>query len=147
MQRLTHWLGTIAAAIVICFGCLGLLQPAIAADLTLQPLQTLAARAPVSNEVIRNRVDEKLGSAYGQKIDLNNSNISNFAQYPGLYPTLARIIVKNAPYGDVEEVLEIPGLSDRQKEILQSNLDHFAATEVERALVGGADRFNNGIYK
>jgi photosystem II PsbU protein len=94
-----------------------------------------------------NVVDEKLGSEFGQKIDLNNSNIQTFTQYSGLYPTLARKIIKNAPYAEVEDVLDIPGLSDRQKETLQANLEHFTVTAVEKALVEGEDRYNPGIYK
>jgi photosystem II PsbU protein len=43
--------------------------------------------------------------------------------------------------------LNIPGLSDRQKEKLQANLEHFTITEVEPALVSGQDRINPGIYK
>jgi photosystem II PsbU protein len=78
---------------------------------------------------------------------LNNSNIDAFKQYPGLYPTLARTIIRNAPYKNVEDVLNIADLSDRQKDTLQANLDHFTVTEVEKALVEGEDRYNPGIYK
>ncbi|MGB8702486.1 MAG: photosystem II complex extrinsic protein PsbU [Thermosynechococcaceae cyanobacterium] len=96
---------------------------------------------------LQNVVDEKLGGEYGRKIDLNNSNIDAFTQYPGLYPTLARVIIKNAPYEKAEDVLKISGLSDRQKDTLQANLEHFTVTKVERALVEGEDRYNPGIYK
>jgi len=147
MQRLAHWLGTVALTVVLYLSAWGLPQPAIAASAAFQPMPVLAARAPISNEVIRNRVDEKLGSEFGQRIDLNNTNIRAFADYPGLYPTLAGILIKNAPYENVEDILEIPGLTERQKEILRSNMDHFAVTDVEDALVYGSDRFNNGIYK
>jgi photosystem II PsbU protein len=44
-------------------------------------------------------------------------------------------------------VLDIPGLSDRQKETLKVNLEHFTVTTVEKALVEGEDRYNPGIYK
>jgi photosystem II PsbU protein len=54
--------------------------------------------------------------------------------------------VDNAPYQSVEDVLEIPGLSDRQKELLQANLDKFAITKVDTTFVEGGDRYNNGIY-
>lgn len=146
MQRITRWLGVISLVMITCLGILGLTQPVMAADLTLQPAQVLAARAPISNEILRNQVDQKLGSEYGQRIDLNNTNIRSFAEYPGLYPTLARILVKNAPYESVEDVLDIPGLSERQKNTLQANLGNFAVTDVENALVEGSDRYNNGIY-
>ena len=32
------------------------------------------------------------------KIDLNNANINTFRQVRGMYPTLGRIIIDNAPY-------------------------------------------------
>ncbi len=78
---------------------------------------------------------------------MNNSNIQTFTQYSGLYPNLARTIIKNAPYEKVEDILNIPGLSDRQKEMLKANLEHFTVTEVEKALVEGEDRYNPSIYK
>ncbi len=140
MQRLIHWLCLSLVVITGCLGCLGWTQPALAASLSFQPARILAV------ETLRNRADEKLGEI-GQRIDLNNTNIMAFARYRGLYPTLAKAIVKNAPYESVEQVLDIPGLSDRQKATLKANLDHFTVTDVEAALVEGADRFNNGIYK
>jgi photosystem II PsbU protein len=101
----------------------------------------------VAAKLLENAADAKLASEYGQKIDLNNANITAFAQYPGLYPTLAKLILKNAPYDSVEDVLQISGLSARQKDTLKANLGHFAVTEVETALVSGDDRYNNGVYK
>jgi photosystem II PsbU protein len=64
-----------------------------------------------------------------------------------MYPTLARMIARNAPFDSVEDVLKMPGLTERQKDILRANLDYFTVTSPEDALVEGADRFNNGIYR
>lgn len=140
VKRLANFLGLIGT---ICLWVLIWVQPVTAMDLVLrQPNCILALETPLGNVV-----DEKLGSEFGQKIDLNNSNIQVFTQFPGLYPNLARKIIKNAPYAEVEDVLDIPGLSDRQKETLQANLDHFTVTAVEKALVEGEDRYNPGIYK
>lgn len=139
IERLKYILGL---AIVICLWGLIWIQPAIAKSLVPQPNSTIAIEIPLGNVV-----DEKLRGEFGQKIDLNNSNIQTFTQYPGLYPTLARKIIKNAPYEAVEDVLDIPGLSDRQKETLKANLDRFTVTAVEKALVEGEDRYNPGIYK
>jgi photosystem II PsbU protein len=49
-------------------------------------------------EEIRNAVDDKLSTEYGSKLDLNNTNVQAFTKFPGLYPTIAGKIVKNAPY-------------------------------------------------
>ncbi|MGB8701449.1 MAG: photosystem II complex extrinsic protein PsbU [Thermosynechococcaceae cyanobacterium] len=130
-----------SAMIVACLSVLSWFGPVNAAILNGSvPSAVLAVE-------YTNAADAKLASEYGQKIDLNNANISKFAQYKGLYPTVARLIVKNAPYKSVDDVLKLPGLSSRQKETLQANLDNFTVTEVETALVSGDDRFNNGAYK
>ncbi|MBM0740204.1 photosystem II complex extrinsic protein PsbU [Phormidium sp. CLA17] len=104
------------------------------------------AAAEVEEAELRDVVSDKM-SELGAKIDLNNTNMRSFRLYQGMYPTLASLIVKNAPYENVEDVLEIDGLTDRQKEVLRANLDSFTATPQESALVEGADRINNGIYR
>ncbi|WP_298616192.1 photosystem II complex extrinsic protein PsbU [uncultured Thermosynechococcus sp.] len=134
MQRLGRWLALAYFVGVSLLGWINWSAP------------TLAASASTEEELV-NVVDEKLGTAFGEKIDLNNANIAAFIQYRGLYPTLAKLIIKNAPYQSVEDVLNIPGLTERQKEILRQNLDHFTVTEMETALVEGGDRYNNGLYK
>lgn len=136
-----------------CLGWLGLPQSAIASpmplvysaslsNVTLQSLPVVLAEAP-----LRNAADDKLATEFGKKIDLNNSHVRTFRQYPGMYPTLAGKIIQNAPYEKVEDVLEIPGLSDRQKELLQANLDKFTVTEADPTFVEGGDRFNPGVYE
>jgi photosystem II PsbU protein len=102
---------------------------------------------PVLAEEIRNAVDDKLATEYGSKLDVNNTNVAAFAKYRGLYPTIAGKIVKYAPYDSVEDVLKIPGLSDAEVQRIQENLDKFTITPPDPALVEGADRFNNGVYK
>jgi photosystem II PsbU protein len=139
IKRFMYIFGLIS---MICLWGLIWIQPVIATNLVSQPNPVLAIEIPFGNVI-----DEKLRSEFGQKIDLNNSNIQTFTQYPGLYPNLAREIIKNAPYEEVEDVLDIPGLSDRQKETLKANLEHFTVTAVEKALVEGEDRYNPGIYK
>ena len=145
MKRLLRLL-MIFALVLGSFGWLGQPTTAMAASLSGVALRSTPILAAESAEVLRNRVDQKLGEIHG-KIDLNNTNVRAFRRFSGFYPTLAGKIVKNAPYEKVEDVLNIPGLSDRQKEILQANLDSFTVTDVEDALVQGADRINNGIYR
>lgn len=103
--------------------------------------------SPYVAEELRNAVDDKLSTEYGSKLDLNNTNVQAFAKFPGLYPTIAGKILQNAPYDAVEDLLDIPNLSDRERTIIEKNLDNFAVTEPDPALVEGADRFNNGVYK
>ena len=69
-----------------------------------------------------------------------------FAVYAVFYPNLASKIIQNAPYNDVEDVLEIPGLSESQKERLQANLDNFVVTKMSDVMNAGDDRYNPGVY-
>ena len=55
--------------------------------------------------------------------------MTDFCQYQGLYPTLAKLIVQHGPFARVEDVLSIPKLSDRQKEALKTNLNRFTVSK------------------
>lgn len=149
MKRFLRLL-TILSLLMGCLSWLGVPQSALAATFPQAGLQMNAATFTpklLAVEDLRNVMEEKMRTEFGKKIDLNNTNVRAFRQYPGLYPTLAGVVVKNAPYEKVEDVLKISGLTDRQKELLQANLDNFTVTDVEQALVEGDDRINNGIYR
>ncbi len=133
---------SVLCLLVGCWGWLGAAQNAYAANLN----GITFSNTPVLAAELRNIIDDKLRTEYGKKLDLNNTNVRAFRQYPGLYPTLASKIVQNAPYEKVEDVLNLPELTDKQKELLQANLDKFTVTEVEPHLVEGDDRYNNGLY-
>lgn len=108
-------------------------------------LPTLLANA--GSGELRNSIDDKLDTDYGNKIDVNNTNIASFRKFRGLYPTIAGKVVSNAPYDSVEDVLNIPGLSEIEKDRLEQNIGIFTISAPDPALVEGADRFNNGVYK
>jgi photosystem II PsbU protein len=114
---------------------------AMAADLSLFQLNSTPIMA-----VRRNTTDDKLREIGVGKLDLNNSDVRDFRQLRGFYPNLASKIIKNAPYDSVEDVLDIPGLSETQKERLQANLDNFIVTETEASMNAGDDRYNPGVY-
>ncbi|MBD2178124.1 photosystem II oxygen evolving complex protein PsbU [Pseudanabaena sp. FACHB-1998] len=79
------------------------------------------------------------------KIDLNNANINAFRQVRGVYPTLGRIIIENAPYKSFDEVLNIAGLTEAQKELLKANADMFSLKKPDESL--GRERINNANYR
>jgi photosystem II PsbU protein len=147
MKRLIRLVITLSL-FVGCLGWFGSFQSAMAANLRdfgfTRPSVLLAAESTGS---LRNAVEDKMATEYGKKIDLNNTNLRAFRQYPGMYPTLASLIFKNAPYEKVEDVLKISGLTEKQKEVLQANLDNFTVSEESKELVEGDDRINNGIYR
>jgi photosystem II PsbU protein len=133
-------------AFSLCLTCLvGVTQPSMAATFGNASL-VLANAKPVPGEVLRNSADDKLGTEFGKKIDINNTNVRGFRKYPGLYPTIARKVVDNAPYKSVEDVLDIPGLSEKQKEVLEANLENFTITTKDDTFTEGGDRYNNGYY-
>jgi photosystem II PsbU protein len=127
----------IFALVLLALGCLG--TPA-------QALNFPQVSSPVAILADLNAADAKLTTEFGQKIDLNNTNIREFRDLKGFYPNLAGTIIKNAPYESVQEVLRIAGLSDRQKGLLQANLDKFTVTDPSVELTEGDDRFNPGVY-
>jgi photosystem II PsbU protein len=135
-------LARIFAVFALIIGCLGFFgQPqAQALNLTSFNLPSSPILAGL------NAADAKLTTEFGQKIDLNNSDIRDFRDLRGFYPNLAGKIIKNAPYNDVKDVLNIPGLSASQKERLQANLDKFTVTEPAKEFIEGDDRFNPGVY-
>lgn len=138
-------LGRLLAVLCLLLSCMGLAgkQSAVAASLSGINLRSAAILAV--EQPLRNAADDKRAEV-GNKIDLNNTNVRAFRQYPGFYPNLASKIIANAPYEKVEDVLSIPGLSKTQKERLQANLDNFTVTDVEAVFVEGDDRINNGEY-
>jgi photosystem II PsbU protein len=137
--------------LVGCLGGFGLPQQAMASPLAKgyeTVLSNVNGQTPVllAELDLRNAADDKLSTEFGKKIDLNNTHVRAFRKYPGMYPTLAGKIVQNAPYEKIEDVLDIPGLSDHQKELLQANLDKFTVTEPSDVFVEGGDRYNPGVY-
>ena len=125
MKRLLSWL----TGILVMAGLLmGLLLP-----------------ASVQAADIRNVADDKLAER-GEKVDLNNSSVRRFQQFPGMYPTLAGKIVLGGPYDSVNDVLSLD-LTDRQKELFEKYRDNFTVTEPSIALNEGFDRINDGQYR
>ena len=93
----------------------------------------------------RNEADDKIAESAG-KVDLNNSSVRRFQQYPGMYPTLAGKIVLGGPYQSVDDVLKLD-LSARQKELFEKYKINFTVTPPSIALNEGFDRINDGVYR
>ena len=105
MKRLLSWL----TGVLLMAGLMaGLILPAsVHADNDLV--------GKYSGNEIRNIADDKIAAREG-KVDLNNSSVRRFQQFPGMYPTMAGKIVLGGPYNDVDEVLNLD-LSERQVEL------------------------------
>ena len=137
--------GRFLALVGLLISCLGWMghQSASAAPLSLSNFSVVSPILAVEQR--RNRADEKLAE-FGDKIDLNNSSIREFRQFRGMYPTLAKMIIDQAPFDSVEEVLEMKGLTEGQKQLLESYLDEFTITPVTSVLQEGDFRLNTGTY-
>jgi len=125
MKRLLAWLmsGVVLAGLLVT---LLLPQPALALER-------------------RNVADDKIAESAG-KVDLNNSSVRRFQQYPGMYPTLAGKIVLGGPYQNVDDVLKLD-LTARQKELFEKYKINFTVTDPSIALNEGFDRINDGVYR
>ncbi|MFQ6539888.1 MULTISPECIES: photosystem II complex extrinsic protein PsbU [Aphanothece] len=125
MKRLVAWLmsGVVLAGLLVT---LVLPPAAVAAEL-------------------RNLADDKIAER-GDKVDLNNSSVRRFQDYPGMYPTLAGKIVLGGPYDSVDDVLKLD-LTERQKELFNKYKENFTVTPPAIALNEGFDRINDGQYR
>ena len=118
-----------------------------------QPAQALdVSSISVTNNQIfavndrRNAADDMYATDYASKVDLNNSDIRRFRELRGFYPVLASIIIQNAPYESVEDVLSIPDLSESQRNRLESNMDNFIVKPTNAVFNEGDERYNPGLY-
>ena len=135
MKRLLSWL---TGALVMASLMAGLVLPSsVYAEDDL--------RNKYSGNEIRNIADDKIAAREG-KVDLNNSSVRRFQQFPGMYPTMAGKIVLGGPYNDVDEVLNLD-LSERQIELFNKYKENFTVTPPEIALNEGDDRINDGQYR
>ena len=108
-------------------------------------LVTLLLPSTALAEDRRNVADDKIAETAG-KVDLNNSSVRRFQQYPGMYPTLAGKIVMGGPYQSVDDVLKLD-LTPRQKELFDKYKANFTVTPPSIALNEGFDRINDGVYR
>ena len=135
MKRLLSWL----TGVLLMAGLMaGLILPAsVHADDDLV--------GKYSGNEIRNIADDKIAAREG-KVDLNNSSVRRFQQFPGMYPTMAGKIVLGGPYNNVDDVLNLD-LSERQVELFNKYKENFTVTPPEIALNEGDDRINDGQYR
>ena len=127
MTRLNRWLASLLCSALLFVGL------------------WIAMPQPAQADELRNLADDKIAQAQG-KVDLNNSSVRRFQQFPGMYPTLAGKIVVGGPYQAVDDVLKLD-LSERQKELFEKYRSNFTVTQPEIALNEGFDRINDGQYR
>ncbi|MGB3534292.1 MAG: photosystem II complex extrinsic protein PsbU [Microcoleaceae cyanobacterium] len=140
--------GCILAVLTLWVSCLGWMgtEAAQASQLSLSQFPVVSPILAVEQRA--NRADQKLAE-FGDKIDLNNSSLRDFREFRGMYPTLGKMIIANTkykPFDSVEQVLEMPGLTEKMKSTLELYLDKFTVTPPSSILKEGDFRLNTGIY-
>lgn len=143
MKRFVCLLASLSL-LITCLGGFGVRQ-ANANPISVMFFDITSPSTILGVENLRNRADEKLAEV-GKKIDLNNSSIREFRQFRGMFPNLAKVIIDNAPYDSVDDVLKIPALTKQQEDLLRANLSSFTVTPVTSVLQEGDFRLNTGTY-
>ena len=138
-------IGLLLAIFGLFLSCLGLIPSykAYAGNLNLTAWPSASILATESVKV--NKADKKLGEI-GEKLDLNNSPLRSFRKLRGFFPTIASMIVDNAPYKEVKDVLKIRALTEIQKKRLEENLENFTVTPSADVYIEGDYRLNTGSY-
>eukprot|EP00929_Paragymnodinium_shiwhaense_P106508 TRINITY_DN7196_c0_g1_i1.p1 TRINITY_DN7196_c0_g1~~TRINITY_DN7196_c0_g1_i1.p1 ORF type:complete len:191 (+),score=60.36 TRINITY_DN7196_c0_g1_i1:197-769(+) len=113
-------------------------QAAAAAAAAAVVATPMAASALVDYEGI-----EFLGGS--DRVDINNAPVQAYRQYPGFYPTAAGKIASNGPYKSVEDIYNIPGITEATKAIFKKYEKQLVCLPVSPAYF--LDRINNGMYK
>jgi hypothetical protein len=93
-------------------------------------VQTAHALAlePADNEVIPNQVLQP------GKLDVNNSPVADYMQYPGMYPRIGGIIANGGPYRSVKEVYMNKKLTDDMRKTIKKYEAVLVATEANPLL-------------
>lgn len=104
-----------------------------------------AAGLAVPGAALAVRDYENIGYLGGSDIiDVNNANVRVYLKLPGMYPNVAGKIASNGPYGSVGELYKIPGLTDKEKDVIKKYESRFTALKPAADYV--IDRINNGLY-
>lgn len=132
-------------SVLLVIGALFVAKPAQALGFNSMLVSNTAILA-VENDNLNVTDDLFTNDSEANKIDVNNSDIRNFRELRGFYPRLGSLIIQNAPYEEVEDIFNIPGLSEKQKDRLEANLDKFIATPSIDIRIEGDERYNPGVY-
>lgn len=59
---------------------------------------------------------------YQNRIDINNATQNELMKLPGIGEILARKIIENRPYKDIEELINIDGIGEKKMESLRRRI-------------------------
>merc|ERR1712216_332158 len=80
-------------------------------------------------------------------VDVNNANIRVYTRFPGMYPTIAGLIVKNGPYKSIDELKEknAERFTPEMKAIFSKYEKQLVVLKPAPEYV--EDIWNNGLYR
>lgn len=81
----------------------------------------------------------------GDIVDVNNANVRAYQKFPGMYPTIAGLIVTNGPFKSVDEILDMKDLTNEQKAVIGRYKENLVALKPTPEYE--LDKINNGLYK
>ena len=93
-------------------------EPAVAESVTVAPL----AGTPQDNEIVKEQ------RQVPDKLDINNSAVADYMQYPGMYPNIGGKIANNGPYASVKDVYKLKILSKAEQDTIKKYESKLVAT-------------------
>mmetsp|Transcript_13157 Transcript_13157/g.29657 ORF Transcript_13157/g.29657 Transcript_13157/m.29657 type:complete len:226 (+) Transcript_13157:74-751(+) len=129
-------------------GCCGCCKPKGTGASLVGGFSAAAAAAVVGISSAANAMVDYSGLAYlggSDKVDINNANVQAYRQFPGLYPTIAGLIGSHGPYKSVQDVYNVPGMTEPMKSVLKQYEGNLVCFPADPAYF--IDRVNNGLYR
>ena len=113
-------------------------------------LSGLAGAAVVAAPALANAETEYPNVPFlggGDIVDVNNANIRVYTRFPGMYPKIAGMVVKNSPYKSTEEIEDKlgPKFTPEEKAIFDKYKSKLVA--LKPAPEYQEDIWNNGLYR
>lgn len=111
-------------------------------------LTSLAATAPAFAEFLDAR--PRVGAGFNDirdedvppsqkapsgKIDVNNAYVTDYMQFPGMYPRAAGLIASNGPYRTVKDLYDLEAATEQDKKMFQKYASNFVALPPGRMFV------------
>ena len=93
-------------------------EPAVAESVTVAPL----AGTPQDNEIVKEQ------RQVPDKLDINNSAVADYMQYPGMYPNIGGKIANNGPYASVKDVYKLKILTKAEQDTIKKYESKLVAT-------------------
>lgn len=59
------------------------------------------------------------------KVDINNTPITEYKKFPGMYPHAAGQIAAHGPYKSVDDILSLPSANEKDKALFKKYLKEF----------------------